>query len=318
MRPNVSPLEQSQASAVRPEPRDGVRIGRSGTVYLSARNNVVVITKERSDRAATMIVGFLVGSVGTTWFANRCPRTVDLLDLIRVRWKWTMDFYWLTDFLEWWTPPRVSAGAAVVAACAAVIAAASGIRTLRQNRRDSKARNRPMVAAELREVPYVQGTQILVVRNYGPTIARNVRVSFDPEIPDPENPSASMTPFLKRRYATPVPVLTPGMELDNIYFSGEQQDGGWTNREPTSEQVTVTIKYENDTGEAFTDVFPLDTNLIRNRTYTKSSAAPEAQLKKLATAAKTLAKLAVETDHRRRDQEAAAQAVRQQDAPTSE
>src|SRR4051794_36626263 len=112
---------------------------------------------------------------------------------------------WLNDFFDWWTTQRVAAGTAVVAAAAAVTAATSGVRTLRQNRRDSKARSRPMVAAELREIPYVKGTQILVVRNYGPSIARNVRVKFDPEIPDPDDPSTSVTPFLKRRYAKPVP-----------------------------------------------------------------------------------------------------------------
>lgn len=216
-----------------------------------------------------------------------------------------MSWDWLNDFFDWWTTQRVAAGAAVVAAGAAVTAATSGVRTLRQNRRDSKARSRPMVAAELREVPYVKGTQILVVRNYGPSIARNVRVTFDPEIPEPKDPSTSMTPFLKRRYATPLPVLTPGMELDNIYFSGQQEGGSWVNREPTPEQVTVRITYENDAGDEFADVFPLDTNLIRNRTYAEPSTSPEAQMKVLAKSAKTLADLAVGAD--RRDQEAAQQ-----------
>lgn len=156
-----------------------------------------------------------------------------------------------------------------------------------------------MVAAELRDVPYVKGTQILVVRNYGPSIARNVRVLFDPEIPDPADLSTSVTPFLKHRYTDAIPVLTPGMELDNIYFSGEQQGGSWVNREPTPEQVTVTITYENDSGVQFSDEFPLDADLIRNRTYAESSGSPEAQLKVLAKSAKTLADLATGAERRR-------------------
>lgn len=218
-----------------------------------------------------------------------------------------MNWDWLSDFFDWWTTQRVATGASVVAAGAAVTAATSGVRTLRQNRRDSKARSRPMVAAELRDVPYVKGTQILVVRNYGPSIARNVRVSFDPEIPDPEDPTTSVTPFLKRRYANPIPVLTPGMELDNVYFSGQREGGSWVNREPTPEQAIAQITYKNDAGDEFTDMFPLDTNLIRNRTYTESSASPEAQMKLLAKSAKTLADLAVGADRRRRAQEAAQQ-----------
>lgn len=216
-----------------------------------------------------------------------------------------MSWDWLGDFFDWWTTQRVSATAAVVATAAGVTAATSGVRTLRQNRRDSKSRSRPMVAAELREVPYVKGTQILVVRNYGPSIARKVRVRFDPEIPDPADPSTSVTPFLKRRYANPIPVLTPGMELDNVYFSGEAEGGSWVNREPTPEQVTVTITYENDAGDEFTDEFPLDTNLIRNRTYTESSGSPDAQMKVLAKSAKTLADLATGADRRRQAAEAA-------------
>lgn len=218
-----------------------------------------------------------------------------------------MSWNWLSDFFDWWTTQRVAAGATVVAAGAAVTAAASGVRTLGQNRRDSKGRSRPMVAAELREVQYVKGTQILVVRNYGPSIARNVQVSFDPEIPDPEDPSTSMTPFLKRRYANALPVLTPGMELDNIYFSGQPEGASWVNREPTPDQVTVTITYDNDAGDGFTDEFPLDTNLIRNRTYTESSTSPEAQMKVLAKSVKTLADVAVGVDRRHRGQDAAPQ-----------
>ena len=209
-----------------------------------------------------------------------------------------MSWAWLGDFVAWWTTQRVAAGASVFASCAAMIAAASGVRTLRQSRRDSKARSRPMVAAELRDVPNVKGTQILVVRNYGPAIARNVRVSFEPEIPDPQDPATSVTPFLKRRYAFPIPVLTPGMELDNVYFSGQQEGGSMVNREPTPDQTTVTIAYENDTGDEFVDAFPLDTGLIRNRTYVESSASPEAQLKALAKSVKTLADIATRADRR--------------------
>lgn len=209
-----------------------------------------------------------------------------------------MTWDWWADFHGWWTTDRVGATAAAVAATAAVFAAVSGLRTLRQNRRDSRARSRPMVAAELRDDPYSDATQIFVVRNYGPSIARNVRVTFDPAIPDPSNPKASGTPFLKRRYAAPIAVMTPGMELDNVYYTGEQVGDTRVNREPTPEQVTVTITYENDTGHRFTDEFPLDTNLIRSRTYVESSKSPEARMKVIAESAKTMASMAQRADVR--------------------
>lgn len=214
-----------------------------------------------------------------------------------------MNCDWLSDSLDWWTTQRASAAAAVVAAGAAVTAATSGIRTLRQNRRDSSARSRPMVAAELREVPYVKGTQIMVVRNYGPSIARNVRVLFDPEIPDPTGSGWFSTTFLKRRYAKAIPALTPGMELDNIYYSGVPSGDSWENREPTPQQVNVRITYENDAGHEFTDVFPLDTDLLRTRTYTESSGSPDEQVKVVAKSLKTLADLASKADRRAGAQE---------------
>jgi hypothetical protein len=204
-----------------------------------------------------------------------------------------MDWAWLAGFLDWWTAPKVGATAAVVGATSAATAATSGVRTLRQNRRDSRSRSRPMMAAELRDHPYARATQLLVVKNYGPSIARNVTVTFDPEIPDPSDPSTSMTPFLKARYAKPIAVMTPGMELDNIYFSGERDTAeGWVNREPTPAQVTVTITYENDNRVPFADDFPLDTQIIRNRTYTTSSASPEALMKDAANALKDLSNIA--------------------------
>ncbi len=209
-----------------------------------------------------------------------------------------MDLAWLSDFLDWWTAPKAGATAAAVGASSAVVAATSGVRTLRQNRRDSRSRSRPMMAAELRDHPHVRATQLLVVKNYGPSIARNVTVTFDPAIPDPPHPATSMTPFLKNRYATPIAVMTPGMELDNIYFSGERDSTeGWVNREPTPAKVTVTIAYENDNGHQFTDDFPLDTRLIRDRTYTSSSTSPEALMEDAAKSLKGLLKLG-ETAHK--------------------
>lgn len=140
-----------------------------------------------------------------------------------------------------------------------------------------------MVAAELRDVPYVEAAQALIIRNYGPTIARDVHVSFDPPIPDPDPEDAhkSAIPFLKRRYARPVAVLTPGMELDNIWFYGRLcSDGQWTNFEPTSDRFNVRIAYKSSDGTPYVDDFTLDVDLNRERTYATSSLAPERQLKK--------------------------------------
>ena len=47
------------------------------------------------------------------------------------------------------------------------------------------------------------------------------------------------------------------------------------NKEPTRDQVKVKIIYESDHDDGYADEFPLDTNLIRGRTYVTSSTSPE-------------------------------------------
>jgi len=208
-----------------------------------------------------------------------------------------MDLEWVEDLGSWWTTGRAATLAAGIGATSAVVAAFNVRRTLRQSRRDSKARSRPLVVAELRDHPYADATQLLIVRNYGQSVARNVFVTFEPPIPDPEDPSESVTPFLKRRYAKPIAVVAPGVELDNIYFSGRHGDrGAWINAEPKPDETVVTIAYEDDNGNRYSDDFPIDVHLIRNRTYTVSSNDPVEQGKRLVKAVETIAKIMPRVD----------------------
>lgn len=179
-------------------------------------------------------------------------------------------------------PAWVTAAAATAGVLVALVTAITGLRSLRQLRIDSRERSRPMMAAELRKPPYVHGTQLLVIRNYGPSIARNVKVTFDPPIPEPilQRAAESVSPFITRRYAEPIPVVTPGMDLINVWFSGQLEGNEWVNFEPTHDRFTVTIAYDGPDGRTrYEDSFPLDTDLLRGHTYVSSSAAPENQIK---------------------------------------
>lgn len=193
-----------------------------------------------------------------------------------------------------WITAIATGVGALIALGAAIAGALAGFRTLNQLRADSRERSRPMMSAELRKPPYVPGTQLLAIRNYGPSVARNVQVTFDPSIPDPtpEQTAQSATPFLKRRYTEPIPVVTPGMELTNVWFFGKQaQPGGpWENFEPTPETFTVSITYEGPDGTPYSDQFPLSVDLIREHTEVSHSSAPEHQLKSIATSLNRIAK----------------------------
>lgn len=187
---------------------------------------------------------------------------------------------WLRDFIDWWTPATVSATAAVIAAAVAITTGITGIRTLRQNREDSERRSRPMVSAELRTVPYVHGAQTLVIRNHGPAIARNVKVEFDPKLPDTGNEGRDLGRFIRVRYASPIPALVPGIELDNIWYA---LDAG----EPATNlphQCTVSITVDNPSrpSRPYVDRFELDVDLLVHRSYMTSSTAPEEKLKQIA------------------------------------
>lgn len=185
----------------------------------------------------------------------------------------------------------------MISSGAAIWSATNGNRTLKRADRDSQARSRPMVAAELREEPYAPAVQLLVIKNYGPTVARNVTVTFDPPLgdPAPEEMHRSISPFLKRRYAKPISSLVPGQELDNIYFSGEPDStSGWKNREPHPDQVRVTIALDASDGVRYTDHFDLDVNLIRNRTMVTSSRHPDERLKQATKALENVNKALVQ------------------------
>jgi hypothetical protein len=50
--------------------------------------------------------------------------------------------------------------------------------------------------------------------------------------------------------------------------------------------VVVRISYADDYGHRYSDLFPLDVDLLRNRTYVESSTSPDAQRKELVKAVK--------------------------------
>ncbi|WP_410562297.1 hypothetical protein [Amycolatopsis sp. cmx-4-61] len=175
-------------------------------------------------------------------------------------------------------PAWIAGIAAIVSSGAAIWSATNGNRTLKRADRDSQARTRPMVAAQLERRPHVPRTQFLLIKNYGPTIARNVAVTFEPPLQDPApaKEPQSVAPFLKRRYSKPIPVLVPGTELDNVYF---WTTDGRTNQEPFPDQVRVAIDFDGPDGEHYRDYFDLDVMLLRSRSDSVSSTHPDQVLK---------------------------------------
>ncbi|MEU0150637.1 hypothetical protein [Micromonospora fulviviridis] len=107
------------------------------------------------------------------------------------------------------------------------------------------------------------------MRNVGPTAARNVRVTFEPPIPDLQGDAASgkVTPFLYRRYSKPIPTIAPGAELINVYSVGVPDgNGGTINDEPTPADFVIRFDYENDRGKKFVDSYELSLDVLKGQT----------------------------------------------------
>lgn len=153
-----------------------------------------------------------------------------------------------------------------VSAMASVLTAAIAAGSLTGSRRDSRDRSRPIVVARLRKGPSTShGVTYLVVSNLGASVARQVQVTFDPELPEyekaPDGKAGVVAPFLRRRYESPITVLAPTQSLANIYYYS-----GMTGRnlEDVPDEFTVRVSYLDDRRRKYEDAFPLrvqDVNL---------------------------------------------------------
>jgi hypothetical protein len=161
-----------------------------------------------------------------------------------------------------------------------VTAATTGtiaIATFRSLRRDSRDRTRPVLSAELLPVVLARGTSELVVQNIGASVATNIRVAFDPPIPD----TGTLSAYLVRRYAHPIPTMGPGRRLTNIY--AQMVDG--QPDEPVPEDFTVAFDYEDSRGDSYHDRYLLSLKTLLNQTTSQPSNTDEPGMRKRLLAA---------------------------------
>jgi hypothetical protein len=164
-----------------------------------------------------------------------------------------------------------------IAALAAISTALVAIGTLWSARTDSQERSRPMVLAEFRKPPNSRTSIDLVVRNAGPSIARNVEVKFDLIPTVASNDRVSTKGALMTRYRDSIPTLAPGQELVNTWFAGVSGDHPveLVNSATTSDEVTVTIAYRGSgRRRRYVDRFPLHIDLVRMGTSRVDSSSP--------------------------------------------
>lgn len=149
----------------------------------------------------------------------------------------------------------------VIMAVAIVVTAFYAKGTLAAAKADSRARTRPVVVAELRRELLARGTTLLVMRNVGASIARNVEVSFDPPAPSRSElesmPMSENMKWVYQRFAQPITTWAPGWTISNVVRSGDQS---------TFEPMTVTIQYEGPDETHYEDSYALLPDHILNET----------------------------------------------------
>lgn len=122
------------------------------------------------------------------------------------------------------------------------------------------------------------GVSYLVIENAGQSVARNVKVSFQPPLPDYETTDDGqpgvVAPFLRRRYGTPIAMIAPGHMLKNVYsyISAGIND----NVEPVPDEFTVSVHYDDDRGRVYRDSFPLNRNLLGLETQSNPGSSNDA------------------------------------------
>ncbi len=130
---------------------------------------------------------------------------------------------------------------------------------------DSRARTRPALAAYLECELLSHGAILLVVKNFGPSSATDVRVAFDPPAPSTQDvarlPDSDMTKWLYQRLGTTVPNCPPGWSTTNVIRGGQDP----------LDPLTVTLSYFGPDGTHYEERFPLHPDHILKETSSTPS-----------------------------------------------
>ena len=144
-----------------------------------------------------------------------------------------------------------------VSALAALLTAAFAIVTIRQAAQDSRDRTRPVVIVRLTPGPKLShGYLYLIMQNMGDSVARDLAVTFDPEMTSRETDAGQRLiagPFIRRRYSRKMPLLAPKERLSNTYYAFEHalQSG-------VPKTCRVSVEYRDDRDKTYRDSVLLD------------------------------------------------------------
>jgi hypothetical protein len=178
--------------------------------------------------------------------------------------------------LDSYTPAQISAFWAGVTGITAVGTGIVAVVSLLSLRRDSRDRSRPVLSAELLPLTLSQGTCELVVQNVGRSVAKNIRLTFEPPITEDMGIIAG---YLARRYSHVIPTMGPGRRLTNIYGNW-RGDGSDELDESIPKEVTAIFMYQDSHERAYEDRYDLTVQTLRNQTSSFPSSTDEKGMRK--------------------------------------
>lgn len=135
--------------------------------------------------------------------------------------------------------------------------------SLEATRADSRARTRPVIVAELRQELLSQGTTLLVLKNLGASVAKDVTVTFDPPPPDDFGslPDDDMMKWIFERYAIPISNWAPGWTVSNVIRAGHDD----------LKPITVKVTYTGPDNTSYEDAYFLHPDHILKETSANPS-----------------------------------------------
>jgi len=157
----------------------------------------------------------------------------------------------------------VTAVGTAAMAVAIIVTAVIAWRTLNATHNDSRARTRPIMVAELRRELLSQGTCLLVLKNLGASVAKDVTVTFESGPPDDlkKLPNDNMLKWIYERYATAIQTWAPGWTLSNVIRAGQDD----------LSPITVTVAYEGPDHTRYQDKYYLHPDHILKETESNPS-----------------------------------------------
>lgn len=195
------------------------------------------------------------------------------------------------DFAGWWTTERTSVLINASIALIALVSLLVARRSLRLNRQININANRPMMMAQILMPDYAKETLRLMVSNRGKSVAKNVKVTFEPDLPSTtEQNGAAAGGFhyspvrrVKSIFSNTVfSTWVPGHQVDVAYWLQPDEkilDGNLISNsaEGVPAKLFVLLEYDDELNNHYSEHFELNIRSVIGSDFRTNSTSTNGQ-----------------------------------------